>query len=91
MTCEDCPAPCCRKLRIEVTFPSATESEFAEALRFIENFGVLVENINTEKRSAWMRVNNPCRHLTADHKCDDYEARPLLCREYRCPGLIEDL
>ena len=50
-----------------------------EVVRFHETWG---NRINVDKGQPWVCVSNPCQHITSEGLCDDYESRPIQCKNF---------
>ncbi len=93
MTCENCPALCCKYVSIEIDVP--------EDLDDFENIKwyVIHKNINVyvdEDDEWYIEFLTPCEYLREDNKCSVHEEftenpeikRPKICKEYsaeECP------
>jgi Fe-S-cluster containining protein len=79
-----CNARCCRDFKVQFS-----DKDFADFLEFTR--GNLIERQGDEAL-----VKLECTHLK-NNRCDDYENRPLICRQYACklinsnPGRGKDM
>lgn len=71
-------AVCCTYLTQELKTP-----------RSMEDFDLLLWQLSHRDTQAYkdedgwfLLVNNPCRHLLADGRCNIYERRPQVCRDH---------
>jgi len=73
--CLDC-RECCEYVELPVTMISIEILEYfiMRGQKFyIDDTGVLM-----------VRLHDPCKHLSQDGRCKDYDKRPYTCREYMC-------
>ncbi len=76
--CEFCDAKCCRYFALPIDKP-ATFEEFDYVRWYLlhERASVFVED------GDWfLLVHTPCKELGPDNRCQIYETRPQICREY---------
>ncbi len=75
--CGSCCA-CCKYVNVPLETPK-TEEDFDHILWYIlhENVTVWIDTTN----KWWVEFNTPCNALKKG-RCDRYQRRPLLCREY---------
>jgi Fe-S-cluster containining protein len=76
--CHGCESLCCRYIAVQTAQPRHRDEY--ELIRWqLAHEGVCVY---VDAEGDWMvQVATPCRHLV-NHRCDDYENRPKVCREY---------
>ena len=75
---------CCEYINIPLDMPT-TEEEFDNILWYLLHKNVYVW---IGKQNKWyVRFNTPCRPLKKG-RCEEYSARPMLCREY-CQKICE--
>jgi Fe-S-cluster containining protein len=76
--CNHCRAKCCRYFAFPIDKP--TDWQDFDYLRWYlmhERASVFIEE------GCWyMLVHNPCQHLREDQRCDIYDTRPQICRDY---------
>ena len=76
--CEKCPAACCRYIALPCDEPT-DENSFQEFRWFLMHEGV---SVFVSDGSWYVSVSTPCKHLDEQGKCDIYDQRPNICREY---------
>ncbi|MGD0896425.1 MAG: YkgJ family cysteine cluster protein [Thermoguttaceae bacterium] len=76
--CGYCTAKCCRYFALPLDTP-ATWREFDYLRWFLlhDRAAVFVE-----EDTWYLLVHTPCKHLRDDHRCEIYDRRPRICREY---------
>jgi Fe-S-cluster containining protein len=76
--CGGCIALCCRYFALQVDTP--TEPKDFEDLRWY----LLHDKVQifVEGREWYVQIFNKCQWLGEDNKCQGYEQRPTICREY---------
>jgi Fe-S-cluster containining protein len=78
LLCGHCPAKCCRYFALPIDTP--TEWQDFDYIRWYllhERAAVFVE-----EGDWYLLVNNRCKHLGEDNRCDVYGTRPQICRDY---------
>jgi len=84
--CEECDAMCCRYFALEIDAPE--DADDFEDLRWYllhENSWIWVEN------DEWfLQIDQQCRYLGKDNRCQIYETRPKICREYGVPEFLDN-
>ena len=76
--CDRCTALCCRYFALPIDSPD-TPSDFDDIRWYLahENVHVFIED------DEWfISMQTRCQHLQDDNRCDIYEDRPHICREY---------
>jgi Fe-S-cluster containining protein len=77
--CEKCTGLCCRYFALPIETPE--DKEDYDDIRWYlchENITVFVEDGDW-----YINIDNKCRYLSEeDYKCQIYEKRPRICREY---------
>jgi len=77
--CLECDGECCKKLAIEVDEPE-TEEDFDDVKWYLYHEGV---SVFQDKNKVWcVLFDTKCKHLDENGKCEIYEKRPPVCREY---------
>ena len=76
--CTYCPAKCCRYFALPIETP-ATWSDFDYIRWYLMHSRATVF---VEDEVWYLLVHNKCKHLRDDNRCDVYEVRPQICREY---------
>lgn len=85
LTCDGCPALCCKYVVTEIDTPEDLE-DFENIKWFVihENVFVYVDEDGT-----WnLEFVTRCKFLGDDNRCTIYEKRPQICRDYsqeQCP------
>ena len=77
--CHLCTALCCRYYAMSIDTPEDVDDY--DNIRWYlshQNSHVFVEDGDW-----YLNVFNPCKYLTEDHRCGNYEMRPAICREYK--------
>ena len=76
--CEFCDAKCCRYFALPIDKPSTFEEfDYVRWYLLHERASVFVED------GDWfLLVHTPCKALGPDNRCQIYETRPQICREY---------
>lgn len=76
--CEFCDAKCCRYFALPIDKPTTFEEfDYVRWYLLHERASVFVEN------GDWfLLVHTPCKELGPDNRCQIYETRPQICREY---------
>ena len=83
--CFDCNQMCCRTTVIEVDPPRSIR-DYSDLLFYLYHFDTeVVVAKNSGKKEWFVEFMSPCRFLT-DGRCEIYEKRPLVCREYDMDG-----
>jgi len=83
LPCDACGARCCRYMAVEVEIPE-TEEDFDDVRWYLlhRNVRVLIDH-----EGDWLvAFDTPCERLGPDGQCQDYENRPMLCRNYPHDG-----
>ncbi len=76
--CEFCIAKCCRYFALPMEEPSSW-ADF-EFIRWYLLHGQA--SVFTDDGSWYLMVHTDCKHLMPDNRCDIYETRPQICRDY---------
>jgi len=77
--CSQCEAKCCRYFCFEIDRPE-TYQEFENVRWFLCHEGV---KVHVDDEADWyIALDNPCRYLGSDDRCEVYDNRPLICRQY---------
>lgn len=82
VSCDQCTGLCCRYFALPLENPEDWD-DFDDIRWYLahENVTVFVED------GEWyINVNNVCRHLDSDYRCDHYCMRPKICRDYTMDG-----
>jgi len=85
LTCENCDAKCCKYVAIEIDTPE-TKEDFENMRWYVAHKNIIVY-VNDE--DIWhIEFQTPCEKLGKDNKCQIYEKRPDICKQYsqdECP------
>jgi uncharacterized protein len=79
LTCENCPAQCCKYVALEIDKPTV-KKDWDNIFWYLhhKNVVVFVDNDND-----WMiEFRTPCEHLLPNNHCGIYNNRPLVCRTH---------
>ena len=79
--CEHCVAACCRYLAIEIDKPK-TARDFDDIRWYIMHTGI---SVFVEEGDWYIQIQTTCKNLGADNRCQIYDVRPDICRDYE-PG-----
>jgi uncharacterized protein len=80
--CDQCVALCCRYYAFEIDKPQARR-DFDDLRWYLLHEDCL---IFVEDGDWYIQVNRKCRELLPDNRCNIYENRPAICREYTTKG-----
>jgi Fe-S-cluster containining protein len=76
--CAYCTAKCCRYFALPLDRPTRWKD-----FDFIRWFLMHAETSVFIEDGAWyLIVHTQCQHLSADNRCQIYDTRPRICREY---------
>jgi Fe-S-cluster containining protein len=78
MGCEKCDAKCCKHIALEIDKPESKE-DFEDIRWYVAHKNV---NIFVEDGDWYIEFLTPCEHLNKDNKCEVYETRPKICKDY---------
>jgi uncharacterized protein len=77
--CHHCSAKCCRYFALPIETPADWEDyEFMQWYLLHDHAAVF-----TEEGDWYLLVHNRCTMLGDDHRCNIYEHRPQVCRDYK--------
>ncbi|KMQ49560.1 hypothetical protein CHISP_3518 [Chitinispirillum alkaliphilum] len=77
--CEKCDAYCCRHIAVQIDTPE-TENDFDIIRWYLLHHNVWV---SIDHDDNWiLEFKTPCRNITENFLCGDYQNRPSICREY---------
>lgn len=79
--CEHCTAACCRYLALPLDKPR-TQRDYDDIRWYLLHEGVTVF---VEDGDWYIQFLTRCRQLGADNRCQVYETRPEICRDFE-PG-----
>jgi len=76
--CDKCPGLCCSYFALPIETPE-TKEDYDDIRWYLchKNITVFVE-----EGDWYLNVENKCKHLTKDYRCDIYNKRPKICRQY---------
>lgn len=81
--CHRCDAKCCRYIALEIDPPGKPE-HYDRIRWYLLHEGIVV----WVQDGGWhLEIRSRCRHLLPDRRCEIYDTRPQICRDY---GLPED-
>jgi len=78
LPCDKCDAKCCTYFCFEIDEPDDFQ-EFEDIRWFLCHEGV---SIHIEDGDWYISLANRCKYLTAENRCEIYEDRPIICRNY---------
>lgn len=77
--CENCNGKCCKHVAIEIDTPESKE-DFENIRWFVAHKNI---NVYVDDDNAWhVEFITPCEFLGEHNKCQIYNNRPEICREY---------
>ena len=76
--CDYCIAKCCRYFALPLETP--TEMKDFQFVRWYLLHGQA--SVFTEDDEWYLLVHTACKHLGEDNRCQIYETRPQICRDY---------
>lgn len=78
-SCENCDGKCCKYVAIEIDVPENLE-DFEDIKWYVahKKIGVFVD----EDYKWYIEFSTPCEFLGENNKCNNYENRPKICRDY---------
>ena len=76
--CQHCAAKCCRYFALPIETPTTWKDfEYLRWYLLHDRATVFIED------DCWyLLVHTRCRHLDENNRCDSYETRPQICRDY---------
>jgi hypothetical protein len=80
--CRQCRAKCCRYFCFQIDTPESFE-EFENLRWFLLHEGI---GIHVDEGNWFISIDNKCRRLADDGRCEDYAGRPVICRQYDTDG-----
>ncbi len=77
--CSSCEALCCKHVALEIDKPS-TKKDYDNIRWYLlhQNVSVFIDSNN----GWYIKFETPCEHISDDNRCNYYEKRPKICREY---------
>ena len=78
LLCDYCTAKCCRYFALPLETP--TEMKDFQFIRWYLLHGQA--SVFTEDDEWYLLVHTVCKHLGEDNRCQIYETRPQICRDY---------
>jgi len=85
--CDYCTGKCCRYIALEAPRPPKNWKDFDEMRWFVAHEGV---GVFVDDGDWYVMFQAKCRHLADDNRCNIYETRPQICREYTTKGCEYD-
>jgi len=76
--CRECDAKCCRYFSFEIEKPRSYE-DFEDIRWFLMHEGI---SVHVDEGDWYISIENACKALGPGNRCDAYEDRPLICRNY---------
>ncbi|MBU0615810.1 MAG: YkgJ family cysteine cluster protein [Nanoarchaeota archaeon] len=77
--CHTCNGKCCKYITVIIDEPEDKE-DWDEIKWWLLHKGV---QVYLDSDDDWVvQISTRCKHLNNDNKCDNYENRPEVCREY---------
>ena len=78
ITCDKCPAKCCRYVAIELDEPEDGD-DFEDIKWYVSHENIIV---GIDNDGDWLiEFKTNCKHIK-DNKCSIYEKRPQVCRDH---------
>jgi uncharacterized protein len=78
-TCTACQARCCRSVSVQIDTPTC-KRDYDHLRWYLTHQNV---QVYLDHRADWyLEFVTPCRSLTPDSTCAQYETRPRICRNY---------
>lgn len=78
LQCDKCTGLCCRYFALPIETPEDWD-DFDDIRWYLAHEDVTVF---VEDGDWYINIKNKCRHLDPNHRCDMYEKRPGICRNY---------
>lgn len=79
VSCHTCTGLCCRYYAMPIETPEDVE-DYDNIRWYLSHEG---SHVFVEDGDWYLNVFNPCKYLTQDHRCSNYELRPAICRSYK--------
>ena len=76
--CDKCTGLCCRYFALPIEEPEDWE-DYDDIRWYLCHKGITVF---VEDGEWYINIKNKCRHLNSEYKCDIYNKRPRICRQY---------
>ncbi len=81
--CDNCGGRCCRYIAFPIDNPE-TRKDYDDIRWYLCHKGITVF---VEDKQWYVSISSDCRHLCSDtNKCEIYEKRPQICREFDPTG-----
>ena len=79
INCEECDGKCCKYVALEIDVPK-TKKDFENIKWYVCHKNV---NVFVDDNGDWyIEFLTPCEFLGEDNKCEIYNKRPKICRQY---------
>ncbi|MCK5612259.1 YkgJ family cysteine cluster protein [Candidatus Pacearchaeota archaeon] len=79
LTCNNCDGKCCKYVAIEIDTPE-TKEDFENIRWYVAHKNIIVY---VDEDDVWhIEFQTTCEHLGEANKCQVYEKRPEICRQY---------
>jgi len=76
--CDHCAGKCCQYFALRIDRPKNWEDfDYVRWYLLHDRASVFVE-----EGDWYLLVHTRCKHLAADHRCEIYDRRPRICRDY---------
>lgn len=76
--CEHCAAACCRYLALPLDKPK-TARDYDDIRWYLMHEGI---DVFVEDGDWYIQIKTRCKNLGDDNRCNIYDTRPEICREY---------
>ncbi len=81
LLCEHCTAACCRYIALPLDKPT-TARDYDDIRWYLMHQGI---SVYVEDGDWYIHIQARCKNLALDNRCNIYDSRPAICREYE-PG-----
>ena len=79
LQCTNCKALCCRYLAMEIDKPTC-KRDYDNIRWYLKHRDV---HVFIDNHGDWLiQFDTPCDELNADHRCGNYDHRPMICRQH---------
>lgn len=79
LLCEHCTGVCCRYIALPIEKPK-TRRDFDDIRWYVMHQGI---SVFCEDGDWYVQIAARCENLLPDNRCEIYEDRPAICREYK--------
>jgi Fe-S-cluster containining protein len=77
--CHKCTGLCCRYFALPIETPEDW-GDYDDIRWYLSHNDV---SVFVEKGDWYLNIKNNCRYLSPQHRCDNYQMRPKICRKYK--------